>query len=278
MGANRPHPRRAESREPLSSADFRDKFVIFTIAWRELRNLFLTPLAWTLLALATLILGYLFLSQVDLFVAYQPQLANLATPPGVTEVIVSPLYANGATIIMLMTPLLTMRLLSEERSLKTLPLLISAPITATQIVLGKYLGVLAFLSILIALMTTMPLAISLLTPLDTGLLLSCVCGLLLFSAALAAAGLFLSALAPQPAVAAISTLGLILLLWIIDLAGNGIESGTAAAVIRYLSLQHHLSPLLQGHPGSENILFYLLFSALFIFLSCRHLDHERWQG
>ena len=133
--------------------------MIFTLAQRELRSLFLSPLAWAILAIVQLILAYLFLSQLQDFFLLQPQLAAIDKAPGVTELVIVPLYGSAAFIMMLVTPLLTMRLISEERRNKSLPLLMSAPVSMTEIILGKYLGMLGFAAIMIFMMTLMPLSL-----------------------------------------------------------------------------------------------------------------------
>jgi ABC-2 type transport system permease protein len=133
--------------------------MIFTIAGRELRSLFLSPLAWAILGVVQFIYAYLFLSQVDTFMALQSRLATLDGAPGVVDIVVAPLFANAAVLLLLITPLITMRVLSEERRNRTLSLLFSAPISMTEIIVGKYLGVLSFILILIGMLALMPLSL-----------------------------------------------------------------------------------------------------------------------
>src|SRR6266566_6514946 len=119
--------------------------MIFAIAWRELRSLFLSPLAWAMLAVVQFILAFLFLVLVAQVQELAPQLAALENAPGITEMIVPQLFGWAGIVLMFAVPLLTMRVLAEERRNRTLVLLYSAPVSRTQIVLGKYLGVLLFL-------------------------------------------------------------------------------------------------------------------------------------
>jgi len=247
------------------------------IAARELRSLFLSPLAWSILAVVQFILAFLFLSQLDVYVSYQSQLAMMESAPGVTEVVVSQLFSSSTIILLLVVPLITMRLVSEERRNRTLPLLFSAPISMSEIVLGKYLGILGFLAVMLGLITLMPLSLLLAGHLDFGLLFSGLLGLTLMLAAFAAAGLFMSTLTNHPTVAAVSSFGLLLLLWVIDWAGgmgNGKDSG---AVFTYLSLQKHYQALLTGLFDSSDVVYYLLFIITFLVLSIRRLDADRLQ-
>jgi ABC-2 type transport system permease protein len=247
--------------------------MIFTIAAREIRSLFLSPLAWAILAVTLFILAYLFLSQIEAYILLQPRLAALQGAPGVSDIVVAPLFADAAVVLLLITPLVTMRTLSEERRSRTLSLLLSAPVSMTEIILGKYLGVLAFFLILIGLLTLMPLSLLAGTDLDLGKLAAGVLGLTLVVAAFAAIGLFMSSLTEQPTVAAVTTFGLLLLLWILDWAGNsGLDSTNLMA---YLSMLRHYEPLLKGLFNSTDVAYYLLVIILFLGFSIRRLDATR---
>ena len=249
--------------------------MIFTIAARELRSLFLSPLAWSILAVTLFILAYLFLSQIEAYVALQPRLAALQGAPGVADIVVAPLFADAAVVLLLITPLVTMRVLSEERRSRTISLLFSAPVSMTEIVVGKYLGVLSFFLILLALLSLMPLSLLAGTELDMGKLAAGMLGLILVVAAFTAIGVYMSSLTEQPTVAAVTTFGLLLLLWIIDWAGNSRvdESNT----LTQLSMLRHYEPLLKGLFSSADVAYYLLIIVLFIGFSIRRLDATRLQ-
>lgn len=244
----------------------------FAIAGRELRSLFLSPLAWTLLAVVQLILAYMFTTQVDLFLQIQPRLPGMPNAPGLTEIVVAPLLGNAAIVLLLIVPLLTMRLLSDEVRNQTLSLLFSAPVSMTEIVLGKYLGILGFIAVLIALIALMPLSLLSGGTLDAGLLLAGLLGLFLLLSAFAAVGLFMSTLTGQPTVAAIATFGALLLLWIIDWSGDG-----SSGVLAWLSMVRHYEPLLRGAFSSTDLAYYLLVIVAFLVLSMRRLDSYRLQ-
>jgi ABC-2 type transport system permease protein len=250
--------------------------MIFLIAGQELRRLFLSPLAWSILAVVELILGYLFLVQVSTFLDLQPQLAITEGAPGLTEIVVAPLLANAAVVLLLVVPLLTMRLISEERRAQTLSLLFSAPISMTEILLGKYLGVMGFFLILVALMALMPLSLLLGGSIDWGLVGAGFIAVVLLLGSFAALGLFMSTLTAQPAVAAIATFGVLLLLWILDWAAEtGAE--TASGLFGYLSLLRHYEAMLEGVFNSADVAYYALFIATFLILSIRRLDADRLQ-
>jgi ABC-2 type transport system permease protein len=250
--------------------------MIFTIAARELRSLFLSPLAWSILAVVQLILAYLFLSQLDGYMQVQSQLLGMSGAPGVTEIVVAPVFGNATIILLLVVPLLTMRLVSEERRSQTLSLLLSAPLSMSEIVIGKFFGVMGFLLIMVAMIMLMPLSLLLGGTLDFGVLASAVLGLMLLLACFAAVGLFMSTLTDQPTVAAISSFGVLLMLWIIDWAGSN-DAGHVSELFAYLSILRHFESLLRGVFDSSDVIYYLLFVTVFIGLSIRRLDADRLQ-
>lgn len=250
--------------------------MILIIAARELRSLFLSPLAWTLLAVMQGLLAWIFIILVGDFQDLQGRLVGLENAPGVTDLVAAPLFRVAAWGLLLVTPLLTMRLFSEERRTGTFDLLLSAPVGIFTIVFGKYLGVLMFLLMLVALAALMPLMLAAGAALDFGKLAAGTLGLSLFAASFAAAGLYLSALTTQPAVAASATFGLLLAFWIVDVVGAG--QGTISPLFAYLSLPRHGDALLIGLFRSKDLAYYLLFSAAFLGLTIRRLDNARLRG
>ena len=244
-----------------------------TIAAHDLRAMFLSPLAWTVLAVVQLITAYLFLIQLDTFMVIQPRLAAVAGAPGVTDLVVAPLLGNAAVVLLLVAPLLTMRCISEERRSGSITLLLSAPVSMTEIVLGKYLGILGFMLIMVALMATMVLTLSAGTTLDLGKVAAGFLALTLLLGSFAAVGLYMSAIAPHPTVAGISGFGALLLLWIIDWAGQ--SEGQVSGLFGYLSMLRHYHALLKGLIHSQDVAYFLLVIATFLALSIRHLEGRR---
>lgn len=250
---------------------------ILLLARRELKTLFLSPLAWAILAISQFILAYLFLTQLNQFIQLQAQLKMIDNAPGATELVIAPLYGSAAFILMLVVPLLTMRIISEERRNRSIALLFSAPLSMTEIILGKYLGIVAFLVLMTLMISSMPLALLSAGPVDLGHLAAIVLGLLLLVAAFAALGLYMSTLTVQPTVAAVSTFGALLLLWIIDWAGDQVNEAGTSGLLAYLSLLRHFEALARGQVSSADIVYYLLFITVFVVLAIRRLDADRLQ-
>lgn len=247
--------------------------MIFTIARREITTMFLSPLAWVILGVLQVVLGYMFLAQLDNYAILQPQLLRLENTPGVTDIVVAPLFQLAAIILLMIMPLITMRSFAEEKRNKTLSLLISSPLSMTEIVLGKFLGLFLFVLILVSLLMLMPLSLYVGTALDTGKLFSIYLSMLLLLGSFAAIGLYLSSLTDNQTIAAVSTFGALLMLWIIDWVGETVGDGQSVAT--YLSILRHHQSMLEGVFNSGDLAYYLILIATFLGLTIRQLDRER---
>lgn len=250
--------------------------MILVIAKREFRSLFLSPLAWVMLAVIQVILAWSFFSSIDVFFSIQSDLATLKNAPGVTDLVATPLFEVSSIVLLMMTPLLTMRLISEERRSKTISLLLSAPVSMTEIVLGKYLGLLFFILTIIFLIALMPLSLAMGTDLDFAKLFSGLLGLFFVLAAFSAAGLYMSSLTDNPMIAATSTFGLLLLLWMLNVSSAATTEG--GSILSYLSLHVHFTAILRGILNTRDIAYFLLFIFGFIVLAIRQLDTQRLQS
>lgn len=242
------------------------------IAGHELRRLFVSPLAWITLSVMQLLSAIFFFVFLYQFLNI-PDVARI----GVTNFIGAGLFQIVGILLLLVTPFLTMRLFSEEYRSGTLKLLLSSPLSLTQIVIGKYLGIYVFLLIMLAMITLMPLSLAIGTTLDYGQLAAGALGLALLIAAFAAVGLFISSLTAQPAVAAIGSFAALFVLWILNLAASS-ATEHVAAVLSYLSLLTHYNALLKGVFNSVDVAFYILLAGLFLILTIWRLDGERLHG
>ncbi|AKH22185.1 ABC transporter permease [Sedimenticola thiotaurini] len=245
--------------------------MIRVVAGRELRALFLSPLAWSLLGIAMLLLAWLFLVQIESFMRLQPKLVAGASELGVTDLVIAPLFDSGAMILLLLTPLLTMRLLCDEYRSGTIRLLLSAPLSSTRIVLGKYLAVMGVFGLLLLLIALLPLSLLLGSTLDMGRLASSLLGLALLLGCYGAIGLLLSSLTAQPAVAAVSTYGVLLFLWIANLSGSDQQS----RLFEWLSLASHYRPFLDGLVRSGDVAYFLLLIIGSLLMTIHRLERRR---
>ncbi len=247
--------------------------MIATIASKELKGLFSAPLAWIVLAALQIILAWIFLMRLDSFLELQPGLQQLANAPGATEIVIAPLYSAAAFVLLMATPILAMRLIAEERRNRTMTLLISAPVSMTQIVLGKFLGLTAFLVLPIALVSAMGVSLQVGGDLDGGLILANVIGLALLVATFAAVGLFASSLTAQPIIAAVVALALLLASWLASLANPD-----PGSIVQMLSVTRRFESFNSGMLDSADVVWHLLMITLFLALTIRRLDRDRLVG
>jgi ABC-2 type transport system permease protein len=256
--------------------------MILTIASKELKTLFASPLAWLVLGAVQVITAYAFLRRLDDFLQIQTQLVQLASPPGVTELVAAPLFATTAIVLLFAAPLLGMRLIAEERRNQTMVFLTSAPVSITEIVLGKFLGLVLFLVLIIALVVAMPISLSVSTSLDYGLLASLCAGLLLLAAAFAALSLYVSSLTAHPVAAAFGAFAaLLLMLFMSEAAGEGVRARgwhVPAALVQVFSPLKNFEPLGKGLVDTYAVVCSLLLTIVFLTLTVRRLDAQRLRG
>lgn len=244
--------------------------MILTIAKKELRSLFSSPSTWIILGILQFIFAWFFLARLDAFLQVQTQLAMVANAPGATVSVVAPLFGTLALVLMMLIPLFTMRLLAEERRNQTLVLLLAAPVTSYQIVIGKFLSLIIFNSLLIACCTAMLSILGIGTHLDVGLLFTNAMGLWLLTSSYSVLGLYLSSLTKQPIVAAMNAIALSFGLWLIDIGSA--ESGSS---IRALSPSTHAQSLNAGLIISSDLVYFVLFITLFLMLTIRRVNNNR---
>ncbi|MGH8225812.1 MAG: ABC transporter permease [Gammaproteobacteria bacterium] len=246
------------------------------IAGRELRALFGSPLAWLILAGASFVLAWVFLVFVQNFIEVAPRLAPAAHAPGVTALVAAPALYWASLVLVILTPLVAMRLIAGEKRDGTIRLLRSAPVSTTAIVAGKYLALIVFLWLIVAIAVVMPLTLRLGTALDLGRLGAGALGLALVAAAFGAVALFMSSLTAQPLLAALGGFGVLVLLLIVNLAARAGGAGTHA--LGWLAFQPHLAPFFSGVVNTGDLAYFLILTALFLGLAVWKLDTERLGG
>lgn len=239
--------------------------MIATIAAKELKALFASPLAWIILAIFQFILAWIFLARVDAFLGVQSQLNEILNPPGVTEYVAASLFSAAAIIFMMIVPLFTMRSIAEELRNQTLVLLFSAPITTLDIVAGKFLGLLLFLSTAILLLSGMALTLGLGAKIDFGLLVANLLGIGLLAASFAAIGLYISSLTAHPFLAGIGGIFVLLGLWAMSFSSE-------KNIFQALSPLSRFESFNSGIIDSGDAAYFVIVTVLFLALSARRLE------
>jgi ABC-2 type transport system permease protein len=241
---------------------------LWTIASREYKHFFLSPIAYVFLLVLLITLGlYQFL---EILSSVQTQ-QYIPDPTTLIQIMVFPVFFLGI-------PAITMRSIAEENRNGTLELLLTAPLTDTELIIGKWLG--GFLFVLTAIATTWvyPLILNQLVQpgIDQGVLMSAYLGVVLITASWCAIGVLVSSLFNNPIASLVATYGIIILLWVIGAPGQFI-SGPAAAIFTYLSFPNHFfSSYLTGLIKLEDILYYLSLTAFALFFSTITIDIRRW--
>jgi len=243
--------------------------LILAIAQRELRSLFLSPLAWAVLALHQVVLGWIFLRVVEHFIGLEA--AKRAT--GITLELSLNLFSFAAVLGLFTIPPLTARLFSEDLRSGNYRLLRSAPVSLGAILLGKYLGLCTLLGLVSLLPLLMGLGLLIAAPLDGGLLASAGLGLLLLNLCFAAAATFASTLTHQPAAAATAGYGLLLLLSVVSQSAH-LGEGAYVGLFQWLSWNEHLLPFLLGLVRASDLFYFLGGALLFLWLALRQLENR----
>jgi ABC-2 type transport system permease protein len=247
---------------------------------KELTTYFATPIFYLMGFFFLLVEGFLFFfiyfnyfQTASFQVAQNPQLAALLDP---FQVVFRSFFEDLGFILLLLTPILTMRLLAEEKRAGTAELLFTYPIPDWGVILGKFLAAFAVFATFLVFTVTYPVIFAFLTRMDWGQVASGYLGVLLLGGATLALGLFASSLTTNQIIAAVSAFALLLLFWLI---GAPREMGSASGgILAALSLRDHLPNLAKGVIDTKDLIFYGCFTYFFLFLTKRQLESRRWRA
>ena len=253
---------------------------IWPIYKKELRLYFTSPVAYVLLTIFLFIAGYFFYSIFAFFTRSSMQMAmnpQMGRDLNVTDSVLRPLFANLSVILLLLMPLVTMRLFAEERRSGTIELLLTYPVRDGAVLIGKYLAALTLYATMIAGTLAYPALLAYFARVEWGPMLTGYVGLLLMGAMFLAVGLFASSLTENQIVAAIVTFGVLLMFWIIGWTAE-FAPKPYGAVLTHLSILEHNDTFAKGVLDTKDVIYYLDFTALALFLTLRSLEARRWNG
>ena len=240
---------------------------LVTIAKREFRSYFDSPVAYVVICLSFLGLGLMVFAMGGAF--WQADRATLVQMLAVVP--------KGLSVLVI--PVVTMRLLAEERASGTLEMLITLPVKDSDVILGKYFGALGLVLTLLATTAIYPLAMFYkpwhLGALDWGPVSSAYLGLALFSAAAVAIGLLISTITDSQAVAFFLTFFTLGAIWWVGDVANGME-GAAGGVLRYISFSTRLDGFIRGLVDTRDIIYFLSVTALSLVVAFRALERRKW--
>jgi ABC-2 type transport system permease protein len=239
---------------------------LFAIVGREWRAYFLSPLAYVILTAYMFLNGFIF-SRIVAF---------LSTPGVPRERFLSLMFTNTYFWIftLFIVPIITMRLLAEERKAGTLEVLLTSPVSETTVVIGKFLGALGFFLVVWIPSLVFVLYLGSQTAVDYGSVASGYLGIALIGAYFIAIGVFASTLTKNQIVAAILTFAMLIPLFSAGLFQSGADP-SRQSIVDYLNMWDHMDEFARGIVDTRRLVYYLSGMAFFLFLSIVVLSSKK---
>jgi ABC-2 type transport system permease protein len=254
---------------------------IWTICRKELRSYFSSPIGYVALAIYAVVFGYFFWTILAYVVSSSMamQMRGNNYPMNINEEIVRPLLQNIGVVDLLVIPLITMRLFAEEKRTGTIELLATSPVSDFEVILGKWLGaMLLYGSMLLVTALNFGFLFKYGNP-DWKPLVIGYLGLYLQGGTLLALGAFISSLTKNQIIAGAVTFTVCLLLWILDwVGGGGFDTGTWTQVVSYMGVRTHYESFGKGMLSSKDVIYYVSFIFLGLFLTARSMESLRWRS
>jgi ABC-2 type transport system permease protein len=249
------------------------------ICRKELRSYFVSPIAYVLLVMFSLIFGLFFWLFLQRFVVVgmEMQMRGQMYPMNLNDEMIRPLLSNASVMALFFVPMITMRLFAEEKRSGTIELLVTSPIRDLEIVIGKWLAAIAVYASMLAFSGLNLLFLFKYGNPDWKPLLVGYLGLLLQAGALLAIGTFISTLTKNQIIAGAATFGVCLVLWVISWPSE-FESAMWARVLSYLSVVTHFESFGRGVIDSKDAIFYATVIFFGLFLTARSMESLRWRS
>lgn len=247
---------------------------VFWIAQRELRATFSTTIGWLVLAGYLLISGIFWSSMVSYYVMQSTDvIANpyAASNMNLTDYLLSPFFGNVSVVLLMVCPAISMRMFSEDLKQRTMELLFTSPISTAEIVLGKFLGALGFVAVLLLSTAYVPASLYFWGTPDLGALAGGYLSLLLSSAAILAMGLLFSSMTPNQIVALVLTFAGALGLWILPWLSQDPD-----ALVAKLAITSHVEDLVRGALQVSDLVYFAAFIGFFLFATHQRVESHRW--
>ncbi len=258
---------------------------MWAVYTRELRSYFSSQIIYVIGVVFIVIIGNITRNTFFQFSSQSMEMLRMSIQYGSDTV--QPLNINAVVVrifsfinltLLLMTPLLTMRLYAEEKRNGTMELLVTSPVTTTQVLIGKFLSCLTIYSILLACTVVFMFTIDLFSKwtIDPGPVMTSYLGSLLLGMAAIPIGMFFSSLTENQIVAAFISLFVLLALWILIITA-GLFSYPMNEIMAYISLAGHQETFQIGLFGIKHVIYYLTVSMLWIVLTWMSVESTRWR-
>ncbi|MCE5245269.1 MAG: ABC transporter permease subunit [Syntrophobacteraceae bacterium] len=247
---------------------------------KELYSLFAAPVFYAVAFTFLVISGYFFYSSVAFYNMASFQAAQnpmLARQLNMMDMVMRPFFLDLSIVLLLISPILTMRLYAEERKTGTMELLFTYPIADHTAVLAKFAAVFsAFAVIMIATLPGVFLLGTIVSPAWKAIACGYL-GILLLGGAFMALGIFTSSVTQNQIIAAVLSFGALLMFWIIGWM-KSLMGPPMGDVVEYLSVTRHIESFAKGVLDVRDVVYYLLFISFFLFLTLRQIGSHRWRG
>lgn len=252
-----------------------------TIAGREIRSYFSSPVAYVLLAAFLALAGYFFYALLTAFNQTLAIYSMMRNPEmlqrfNLNEMVIRPLLHNMSVLLIFIIPALTMRMFPEEKRAGTYELLLTSPVRIGEIVAGKFLGGLALVVLMVALSGIFGLLLTRYGNPELPMMLSGYLGLLLMAIAFLAIGTLLSSFTDNVVVAYVGTLFALLVLYTIGWLGEAVQ-GFWASVVRYISITDHFQEFTKGVIDTTGLVYFATILIVSLFLTHRSVESVRWR-
>jgi ABC-2 type transport system permease protein len=259
------------------------------IASRELRSLFVSPVAYVVLTLFAVIGGFLFFTSVLAFDAQIAQLQQLQAFDYLSQLnlndhLISPFYSVMWVVMLFLIPGITMGLIAAEKANGTQELLLTSPVTVWELVLGKYLAAAAFVTLLVVIVALFTGILFLYGDPEPWKTFSGILGLFLVGLSYAAIGTFASSVTKNQLIAFFLALVLLFVLWLLSIfadlgaAGGAIDTGSGASeLMRWLSSADRFEQMLQGLVDTRDLAYFGFLIATFLVLAKATVESVRWR-
>lgn len=253
---------------------------VWPIFKKEMLLYFTSPVAYVVFTIFLLIVGYFFYSIFAFFSMASMQAAmnpGMARDLNVSDGVMRPLFSNVSVILLLLMPIITMRLFAEERRSGTIELLLTYPVRDGAVLVGKYLAAFALYAVMLCLTLLYPAIVASFARLELGPLATGYLGLVLMGGTFLAVGLLASSLTENQIVAAVATFGVLLIFWVIGWSAD-YAGGVLGQVLTHLSIIDHYDSFARGVIDTRDVIYYVDFMVLALFLTLRSLEARRWTG
>ncbi|MBN1225303.1 MAG: ABC transporter permease subunit, partial [Candidatus Aminicenantes bacterium] len=240
---------------------------------------FTSPIAYVAITVFLVLTGFFFQSLMWWFNTQSLQMARnpqYYQQLNINQMVYSPLFHNISIVLLLMIPLITMRLFSEEMKIKTDELLFTSPVSVNQIILGKYFASLFVLLVMLVLNGLLSLFTFVFGNPEFAPIFNGYLGLFLMGAAFMAVGIFFSSVTENQIVSAVLTFGALLLFWILNWASYS-AGGFLKDVLNYLSFFQHFDDMTQGILDTTDLVYYLSMMFMGLFLTHSVIQSRKWR-